>query len=311
MMSSHKSVLLDACIEGLSIVPGGVYVDGTFGRGGHSRHILAKLGSTGLLVGVDKDPEAIKYAKENFMNMASFKMVHDSFANMPEVSKSKGIFGKVNGILLDLGVSSPQLDNAERGFSFMRNGPLDMRMDPSQGLSASEWLMQASEQEMVHVFKRYGEERFSTRVARAIIAEREQTTISTTEQLAQIITNAKPVKEKNKHPATKVFQAIRIHINKELEDLELFLASCLDVLAVGGRLVVISFHSLEDRMVKRFMRQMSQGEQLPAEVPIVSQELEKTKRMKYISKAIKPSDDEVDMNVRARSAVLRIGEKLR
>ncbi len=310
MMGDHKSVLLEECIDGLSIVPGGVYIDGTFGRGGHSRQILAKLGHGARLIGIDKDPQAIEHAQKEFGDVAAFQMIHSSFADIEKIAKEQNIFGKVNGILLDLGVSSPQLDEAERGFSFMRDGPLDMRMDYSSGLSASEWLMQADEAEMVFVFKRYGEEKFGTRVARAIIIEREEKPIVTTAHLAQLITDAKPVKEKNKHPATKVFQAIRIHINKELEDLETFLSKSIDVLAVGGRLVVMSFHSLEDRLVKRFMREQSRGKKIPAEVPITQAEIDKSKYLKVITKAIKPHKNEVDVNVRARSAVLRIGEKL-
>ena len=310
-MGNHTSVLLDECLNGLSIVPGGVYIDGTFGRGGHSREILTKLGQDGRLIGIDKDPQAVAHANEAFADCDNFTMVHGSFADIGDIAKAQGVFGKVNGILLDLGVSSPQLDEAERGFSFMRDGPLDMRMDYSSGLSAAEWLMEAEEKEMVFVFKRYGEEKFGTRVARAIIAERSERAIDTTAKLAQLVTDAKPVKEKNKHPATKVFQAIRIHINKELEDLETFLANSLDVLNVGGRLVVISFHSLEDRLVKRFMRDQARGERLPLEVPVFEAELEKSKRIKSISKAIKPGNNEVDVNNRARSAILRIGEKLR
>ena len=311
MIGNHKSVLLEECINGLSIVPGGVYIDGTFGRGGHSRQILAKLGNGGRLIGIDKDPQAIEHAKKEFGNSDNFTMVHSSFADVDLIAKQQNVFGKVNGILLDLGVSSPQLDQSERGFSFMRDGPLDMRMDYSSGLSASEWLMTAKEEDMIFVFKRYGEEKFGTRVARAIISERAEKPITTTAHLAQIITDAKPVKEKNKHPATKVFQAIRIFINKELEDLETFLARSLDVLEVGGRLVVMSFHSLEDRLVKRFMRDMSIGEKMPAEIPVMSSEIDKSKRLKVITKAIKPHTNEIDVNVRARSAVLRIGEKLR
>lgn len=310
-MSNHTSVLLDECLEGLSIIPGGVYIDGTFGRGGHSREILTKLDRGGRLIGVDKDPEAIEHAKSSFAEFDNFTMVHGSFADIGNIAKEQGVYGKVNGILLDLGVSSPQLDEAERGFSFMRDGPLDMRMDNSKGMSASEWLMQAQEKEMVHVFKGYGEEKFGTRVARAVIRVRETQVIDTTMKLVKIVTDAKPVKEKKKHPATKVFQAIRIFINKELEDLEILLDSCLDVLAIGGRLVVISFHSLEDRLVKRFMRDQSRGERLPIEVPVMETELLASKRLKSVSKAIKPGNKEVDENTRARSAILRIGEKIR
>lgn len=310
MMSNHTSVLLDACIEGLSILPGGVYIDGTFGRGGHSREILAKLDNGARLIAIDKDPTAIEHANQQFKDADNFQIKHASFADLKRIATEEGILGKVSGILLDLGVSSPQLDEAERGFSFMRNGPLDMRMDTSQGLSAADWLMTADEQEMVMVFKKYGEEKFATRVARAIIQRRLDKPLTTTDELAALVTEAKPVKEKNKHPATKVFQAIRIHINKELEDLETLLNDCLEVLAVGGRLVVISFHSLEDRMVKRFLNAASKPKRVPAGVPVSQAELDKDIRMKVVTKAIKPDDTEIKSNVRARSAVLRIGEKL-
>ncbi len=311
MMCSHRSVLLDACIDGLSISPGGVYIDGTFGRGGHSREILAKLGLTGCLIAIDKDPEAVSFAKDNFKEQSSFKMVHGSFGDITEIVKELDLLGKVDGILLDLGVSSPQLDKAERGFSFMKAGPLDMRMDNSKGLSASDWLMTAEIKDMTRIFKQYGEERFAKRIATAIASYRETQLIETTGQLVDIIDAAKPVREKHKHNATKVFQAIRIFINEELADLERFLEDCLDVLAVGGRLVVISFHSLEDRLVKRYMKKMSMGQQPPPGVPVLDSEIESTKRIKLISKAIKASELEVKENIRARSAVLRIGEKLR
>ena len=310
-MSYHTSVLLEESIHGLSIQPGGVYIDGTFGRGGHSRAILAKLDSCGRLIGIDKDPLAIQSGDQLAAEDPRFQMIHSSFATMLDVIKQQGLAGKIDGILLDLGVSSPQLDVAERGFSFMKQGPLDMRMNTSEGLTASEWLMKAEENEMIRVFKSYGEEKFSKRIARGIIAARNEEEITTTQQLVDIIDKAKPVKEKNKHPATRVFQAIRIHINQELEDLQKFLQECLEVLAVGGRVVVISFHSLEDRMVKQFMRKMSRGKVVPSEVPILAEDLKADQRLQIVGKAIKPKEFEIKQNVRARSAVMRVGEKIR
>jgi 16S rRNA (cytosine1402-N4)-methyltransferase len=304
----HKSVLLDESITALSIVTDGIYVDGTFGRGGHSREILKHLGPNGRLLAIDKDLDAIEYAKQHFAHDPRFKIVHGSFANVVEIAKNEGIYQKINGILLDLGVSSPQLDEAQRGFSFMQAGPLDMRMDVTQKLDAATFIQTASVTEMTQIFRDYGEERFAGRIARAIEAERAINPILTTDALAKIVSEANPKWEKHKHPATRVFQAIRIHVNHELSDLTHGLTKCIDVLGVGGRLVVISFHSLEDRIVKRFMRDTEQGIQPPKGVPLRSFELKTG--FKRVGKAIKPLDAEIVSNVRSRSAILRIGEKI-
>lgn len=307
-MAMHQSVLLDESMKGLAIKSGGIYFDGTFGRGGHSQEILNHLGADGRLFAIDKDLEAISYAKERFSQDKRFHIFHGSFAQIAEFAKEAEVLGKVDGILLDLGVSSPQLDNPERGFSFMQQGPLDMRMDSSQPLSAAEFVNHAEADEMAAIFRLYGEERFAGRIARAIVAARKEAPITTTLQLAEIVKEANPKWEKHKHPATRVFQAIRIHVNQELNDLNTCLEQSINVLAPGGRLVIISFHSLEDRIVKQFMRDKEQGEQLPLEIPVRYEELKSN--FKRVGKAIMPQEKEVKENVRARSAVLRIGEKL-
>jgi 16S rRNA (cytosine1402-N4)-methyltransferase len=307
-MSTHQSVLLQESIDGLAIKADGFYVDGTFGRGGHSQAILQQLGPGGHLFAIDKDLDAINYAKQHFSNDPRFTIVHSSFAKMTELLQIRGMHGNVDGILLDLGVSSPQLDDPLRGFSFMQQGPLDMRMDLSQDFDAARFVNHANEAELVRVFRQYGEERFAGRIARAIVEARTQTPILTTEALAAIVKQANPKWEKHKHPATRVFQAIRIHINQELSDLTAVLKQCVEALAIGGRLVIISFHSLEDRIVKQFMRMEEKGIQPPIGVPIKALEI-KT-HFKCVGKAIKPQDIEVQKNVRSRSAVLRIGEKV-
>lgn len=307
-MTTHQSVLLQEAIDGLAIKPEGVYIDGTFGRGGHSKVILQRLSASGRLLAIDKDPEAIAYAKQHFADDPRFQIIHGSFATLAELAKAEQIYGCIDGILLDLGVSSPQLDNPNRGFSFMQKGPLDMRMNLQQELDAARFINHAEAEEMATVFREYGEERFAGRIARAIVAAREQTPIKTTDQLAEIVKQANPKWEKHKHPATRVFQAIRIHINQELSDLVTCLNSAMDALAVGGRLVVISFHSLEDRIVKQFMRDKEYGHRPPPGVPL--RNVEMSTNFKRVGKAIKASDNEIRQNVRARSAVLRIGEKI-
>ncbi|MFV0275706.1 MAG: 16S rRNA (cytosine(1402)-N(4))-methyltransferase RsmH [Parahaliea sp.] len=303
----HKTVMLREAVEALVTTGSGFYVDGTFGRGGHSRAVLDALGSDGRLLGVDKDPLAVAEAEQLAGSEARFSFYHGSFALLPRQLRRMGI-GAVDGILLDLGVSSPLLDAAEGGFSFQHDGPVDMRMDTSSGETAAQWLARAGEGEIADVLYQYGEERFSRRIARAIVAERSVEPIATTARLADIVSAANPRWEKHKHPATRSFQAIRIFINCELEDLQALLDSALDLLAAGGRLVVISFHSLEDRMVKRFMRDMARGESLPPGVPVPDSAL--NRRMKLVGKALRASADEVAGNVRARSAVLRVAEKL-
>lgn len=304
----HQSVLLNKAIEALAIKSDGTYIDGTFGRGGHSQEILNALGEHGKLLAIDKDLEAVAFAKQRFAEEKRLTIIHSSFADIKQIVETAELEGKINGILLDLGVSSPQLDDAERGFSFTQQGPLDMRMDVSQGQSAAQFVNQADAQEMASIFREYGEERFAGRIARAIVEARLVNPITTTLQLAEIVKQANPKWEKHKHPATRVFQAIRIHVNQELADLTACLEQSLEVLAPGGRLVVISFHSLEDRIVKQFMRNKEQGEQLPPEVP-VKYEATQT-NFKRVGKAVKPEDLEVNDNIRARSAVLRVGEKL-
>lgn len=304
---AHTTVLLNETVDGCVVDPDGVYVDGTFGRGGHSRLLLSKLSSNGKLIGFDKDPLAIASGKELEAEDARFRIVQSSFADMKDELARIGI-DQVNGILLDLGVSSPQLDDAERGFSFMKDGPLDMRMNPDAGLSAAEWVAETAEAEIARVLKEYGEERFAKRMARALVEARKMEDITRTSRLAEIIKQANPAWEKHKHPATRAFQAIRIAVNNELGDLENVLADSVDLLLPGGRLSVISFHSLEDRMVKRFIRAQEKGKDLPPGLPVMEDQLGKT--MKKIGKAIMPGREEIERNQRARSAVLRIAERL-
>ncbi|MBL4607484.1 MAG: 16S rRNA (cytosine(1402)-N(4))-methyltransferase RsmH [Pseudomonadales bacterium] len=304
----HQAVLLHEAVDGLNIQPNGIYVDGTFGRGGHSALILSKLGANGRLLAIDKDPEAIAAAKERFGGDERFSIVQNSFAEIAEILEEQGLSGKVDGILLDLGVSSPQLDQAKRGFSFMKEGPLDMRMNPDEGESAADWLAHASVEEMTEVLKKSGEERFGKRIAHAIDEKRKIEPIRTTQQLVAVITDAQPVKDKHKHPATRSFQGIRIFINRELVDLEKFLDKAVAQLTPRGRLSVISFHSLEDRMVKRKFQRLAHGEVLPRGLPI--RDCEIGKEVKNIAKKVRADAKEVSENPRARSAVLRIVEKL-
>jgi 16S rRNA (cytosine1402-N4)-methyltransferase len=307
-MNDHTSVLLAESLEALSIKPDGVYIDGTFGRGGHTSEILNCLGKEGRLIAIDRDNDAVTFAKKRFGGDKRFSIFHCPFSEMEAVAKEAGVYGKVNGIFLDLGVSSPQLDEDERGFSFLRDGPLDMRMDNTKGLSAMDWINRAPTEEISQVLKEYGEERFSKRIARAITESRNENAITTTKQFADIVSKANPAWEKHKHPATRVFQAVRIFINRELDELELALASSMNILGVEGRLVIISFHSLEDRIVKRFINRQAKGEAMPRKLPIRQADVKL--KMRIISKAIKPGRDELNQNPRARSAVLRVGEKL-
>jgi len=304
----HRPVLLEETVNALAIKADGFYLDGTFGRGGHSAEILAQLGDAGHLLAMDQDPLAIEEAREKFAGDTRFEIVRENFENMQSVVASRQMMQKVNGVLLDIGVSSPQLDDASRGFSFIKPGPLDMRMNPDAGQSAAQWLASVEEYDLTTVLMHFGEEKFARRIANAIVETRKETEINDTVQLANIIEAAIPVKPKNKHAATKSFQAIRIHINRELEVLENALQSGLNVLAVGGRLAVISFHSLEDRMVKRYFRKMSQGPQIPKDIPVLAKDLEQP--FKLIGKAIKPSKQEVQENPRSRSSVLRVIERV-
>lgn len=305
---SHTSVLLYECIEGLAIKPDGVYVDATFGRGGHTGEILTALGDKGRMIAFDRDPQAIEVAKK--IQDPRFTIIHEPFAQMATELDKLGLAGKVDGVLMDLGVSSPQLDDAERGFSFLRDGPLDMRMDTTRGISAAEWLAQAEEQDIAQVIKEFGEEKFGKRIAHAIVNTRTDTPITRTAQLAELIDHAVPVKDKYKHPATRAFQGIRIYINAELEQLRVGLKAATQVLAPEGRMAIISFHSLEDRLVKRFMKEQSKGKSLPPGLPMTQAQIDEDKVLKVIGKAIKPSDEEIAHNVRSRSAVLRVAEKL-
>jgi 16S rRNA (cytosine1402-N4)-methyltransferase len=299
-VTTHAPVMLGEALAGLAVRPGGIYVDGTFGRGGHSRAILDALGGSGALHAFDQDPEAVAHARSAFAGLENFHVHHANFSALADTAQSLGVAGRIDGILLDLGVSSPQLDQAERGFSFGRDGPLDMRMNPQAGMSAAQWLAQAEEAEIADVLWRYGDERNSRRIARRIVETRVETPLLRTAQLAELIASVPGPRSHGINPATRSFQAIRIHINRELEVLEQTLAQSVALLAPQGRLAVISFHSLEDRIVKRFMRDASQtsshGETLHP-------------TLKRVGKVF-PSREECAANPRARSAVLRIAERL-
>ena len=311
----HITVLLHEAVNGLALKENGIYIDGTFGRGGHSRLILSQLSENGRLIAVDRDPRAIAEAEK--IQDPRFHIEHNSFSHIPDICQKLDLVGKIDGILLDLGVSSPQLDEAERGFSFMKDGPLDMRMDTTQGLSAAEWLKQVSVDDLTWVLKTFGEERFAKRIATAIVEFNKSAVkngtecLSRTSQLAELIAQAVPFKDKHKHPATRSFQAIRIYINAELDELESVLNSALDMLAPEGRLSIISFHSLEDRMVKHFMRKQSRGEDIPRGLPLREDQIQRNQKLKIIGKAIQPSEAEISANPRSRSAVLRIAERVK
>ncbi|MCG6656435.1 16S rRNA (cytosine(1402)-N(4))-methyltransferase RsmH [Halomonas campisalis] len=303
----HASVLLDGAVEALVHDPCGIYLDGTFGRGGHSRAILARLAPQGRLLAMDRDPQAIAEAAS--IDDPRFAIAQDEFARLGELARREGLHGRLSGVLLDVGVSSPQLDDPERGFSFLRDGPLDMRMDPGRGESAADFLARAKEAEIAEVFKRYGEERYARRLARAVVARRGERPFERTADLAEVIKAAHPAWEKGKHPATRVFQALRIQVNGELDQLDAALAAALEALAPGGHLVVISFHSLEDRRVKRFIREHVRGDTgLPRGMPIREDQIER--RLEALGKAQRPHAAEVDANPRARSAVMRVARKL-
>ncbi|KGJ91262.1 16S rRNA (cytosine(1402)-N(4))-methyltransferase RsmH [Colwellia psychrerythraea] len=307
--TTHISVLLNEAVDGLAIEGDGCFIDCTFGRGGHSSLILSKLSADGRLIAIDRDLTAIEAAKK-FKDDARFLIEHQGFAALADIVEKHQLTGKVDGILLDLGVSSPQLDEAERGFSFMKDGPLDMRMDISKGQTAAEWLAVADVEDITWVLRTFGEEKHAWRIANAIVDSREESPLTRTSQLAKLIKTTAPQREIKKHPATRSFQAIRIYINSELEQIEKVLAASLDVLAEGGRLVVISFHSLEDRLVKQFMKKHSQGKKVPRGLPISEAELNKSKKLALIGRKLKPSKTEVEENVRSRSSVLRIAERL-
>lgn len=303
----HQTVLQEEAVAALNIMPDGCYIDATYGRGGHSTRILEELGPHGRLLVIDKDPEAIAHAMKRQQHDSRLLVWQGAFSDFPEAMMATGISGKVNGILLDLGVSSPQLDDATRGFSFLREGDLDMRMNPHAGTSAADWLAYADENEIADVIWRYGEEKFSRRIARAIVKHRQTEKLVTTKQLAELIASVARKKEPGKHPATRSFQAIRIFINRELDDLRDCLQKTVERLAPQGRLVVISFHSLEDRIVKRFLQAHQRGPKLPKGLPVMADQFIPV--MKMVGKAIKPADEEIKANVRSRSAIMRVGER--
>ena len=305
-ISSHITVLLDEAVDALNIKPSGTYIDGTFGRGGHSRRILSRLNEQGRLFAIDRDLAALEVGEQ--IRDARFKIEHRHFSEINQLAAENHLTG-VDGILLDLGISSPQIDEGERGFSFRYDGPLDMRMDQTRGKTVAELLTTISEQQLGKVIKDYGEERFAKQVARAIIKERSDgRAITTTGQLAKVVASAIPKVEPGQNPATRTFQALRIFVNQELEELSLILPQCLNLLNAGGRLVVISFHSLEDRIVKRFIQSEENRDDLPSDFPIKAKDLPQA-RLVSIGRAIKPGADEIKLNVRARSAVMRVAER--
>lgn len=309
---AHTTVLLDEAVAGLNIDPSGIYVDCTFGRGGHSRHILAQLGPQGRLIAIDRDPQAIAVGTALASEDPRFQIVHGPFSGLAQYIEELGLTGKIDGVLMDLGVSSPQLDDAERGFSFLRDGPLDMRMDPTSGISAADWLAKADVDDIAWVLKTFGEERHARKIASAIVMDRvTREPYTRTKPLAEMIARVNPSKkEKNKHPATRCFQAIRIYINSELEEIDKALFGSLDVLKPEGRLSVISFHSLEDRMVKRFIRNQEKGPEIPAGLPLTEDQLNQDRKLKSVGKALKPGELEIEQNPRARSSVLRVAKRL-
>lgn len=303
---THKTVLLNEAIEALQIKPDGIYIDCTFGRGGHSRLILQKLNAHGCLIALDKDPAAV--AAGQTITDRRFTLIHSEFSRLTEVLNVLGV-NEVDGVLLDLGVSSPQLDEMQRGFSFRFDAPLDMRMNNSSGETAANWLANVDENLLKEVIRNYGEERFASQIASAIIAARQKAPIVTTRQLSEIIAQTVRTREPGKNPATRTFQAIRIYLNQELEEIARVLPQCVDCLKPGGRIVIISFHSLEDRMVKHFLRDMAQGDQLPRNLPIRAAEIRKG-NLRLIGKAIRATSQEILANPRARSAVMRVAERM-
>ena len=302
---SHTAVLLEQAVDGLKVRSDGCYVDCTFGRGGHSRLILARLGSAGRLIALDRDPQAVAAGGE--IDDGRFRMLHGRFSRLAELAVGAGVT-RADGILLDLGMSSPQLDDPARGFSFRFDAPLDMRMDAAGGVTAAEWLAHAAETEIREVIRNHGEERFAKQIAAAIVAARARGPVGTTRQLAALVAEAVPAREPHQDPATRTFQALRIHLNQELEELSLALPQCLQLLRPAGRLVVISFHSLEDRIVKRFMRDNARPDPLPRRLPLRAHELPQPK-VKLLGRPLRPSAAEIAANPRSRSAVMRIAER--
>lgn len=307
-MHAHRPVLLDAVVESLAIKPDGTYVDATFGRGGHARAILARLGPRGRLLVMDRDPQALRAARDLAADDARVSVSAGPFSTLGSTLTAAGLEGQVDGVLLDLGVSSPQLDDAARGFSFRERGPLDMRMDPTNGESAAEYLARSDAAELETTFRELGEERYARRIALAIVRERATAPITDTLRLAEVVSSAVPRREPGKHPATRVFQAIRLRLNRELEELAAVLPQCLRALRAGGRLVVIAFHSLEDRIVKRFMRDEARGDQGPDWLPVPM--VTRAPTLRLVGKAQRADAAELEQNPRARSAVLRVAERL-
>ncbi len=301
----HAAVLAEEALEALNVRSDGIYVDGTFGRGGHSRLILQRLGRGGRLIALDRDPDAVQAGRA--VTDPRFQVLHCPFSRMADEVRAQGVTG-VDGVLLDLGVSSPQLDDASRGFSFRHDAPLDMRMDPGHGISAAEWLAVAEESEIREVIRDYGEERFAKQIAAAIVAARSRGPVDTTRKLAALVAEAVPAREPRQDPATRTFQALRIHINQELEELSIVLPRCMELLTPGARLVVISFHSLEDRIVKRFMREQTRVAAVPERLPVRARDLPQP-LLRLIGRARRPSAAEVGANPRARSAVMRVAER--
>lgn len=311
---THIPVLLNECMAGLKLKADGVYIDGTFGRGGHSRAILRRLGENGRLIGLDRDLAAVKVGQDLASSDPRFSIIHTPFSKLEAVCDELGLTGKVDGILLDIGVSSPQLDDGERGFSFDKDGPLDMRMDQSAEKSAATVVANYSEKELAYVFKVYGEERFAGKVARAIVRRRETQPFNTTKDLAQVIASAIPGQPGPKHKATRCFQALRIEVNSELDELKQALHGAVNVLASEGRLCVITFHSLEDRIVKTFYREQSEGEKVPHHVPLTNEQLDalrlESATLDLVGKPQKASEEELKANIRSRSATLRVAQRL-
>ncbi len=303
-LNTHLPVLLDETIEALNIKENGKYIDCTFGRGGHSKKILEKLGEHGKLLAIDQDLQAIEYAREKFGDDSRIILIQANFSQIIQVAKENKFYGDVQGVLFDLGVSSPQLDTAERGFSFMQDGPLDMRMDITQGITAAEWLKKVTVAELAKVLREFGQERFSKRIANAVVQQRDSAPIETTKQLADLVINTIGYSKEQKHPATRTFQAIRIHINKELDALAEALECCLELLANSGRILAITFHSLEDQLVKRLLHKYSHSN-LPRKLPVVD---ERTTKLRRVCKPIKSTEEEVAQNPRARSAKLHVLE---
>jgi len=307
-VSEHAPVLPEEVLAGLTVRPGGRYCDATFGRGGHTAAILEAVGPAGRVVALDRDPEAIRAGQRRFAGDQRLTLVKGSFGALETHVRAAGLDGELDGVLMDLGVSSPQLDEAERGFSFMQDGPLDMRMDNESGQGAAQWLARAGEREIADVLHTLGEERYARRIARALVAARAEAPVTRTRQLADIVAAAVPTREPGRHPATRSFQAIRIHVNRELEELEAALPQAVRLLDAGGRLCVISFHSLEDRIVKRFIRREEQGDPVYAGLPEIPPHARA--RLKRMGAAVRPGAAEVAANPRARSAVLRVAARL-